>query len=160
MKFLIAFALMLLPMPGLACVCAGSPTVERAFRDSSAIFSGRLIAAEYRRGIKDQFAEMDNDWRKVNRQYEVLVYRFEVTRWYKGGDPETSEAIIVTERVRFDDGTESVSDCGLSFEKDISYLVYAYANEKKLSTGVCTRTKRMARAQADLTSLERLRKKE
>src|SRR3954467_10928482 len=113
MKFLIIFTLMLLPMPALACVCDGTATVESSYRDSSAIFSGRLIAAEYRKGIKNEFAEMDNEWRKLGRKYEVLVYRFEVTRWYKGGGSEKTEAVIVTQQVRFDDGTESVSDCGL-----------------------------------------------
>ena len=158
MKFALTIALLLLPMPALACVCAGDQTVQQAYKDSGAIFAGRMIAAEWRSGIKNEFAEMDNEWRKTNRKYEVLVYRFEVTRWYKG-DNGSTEATLVTEQVKFDDGTESVSDCGLAFKENEDYLIYAYDDKGELGTGVCSRTKRRSRASADLNVLERLSKR-
>jgi len=157
MKLALTLVVILLPMPVFACLCAGTQTVNQAYKQSAAIFAGRMIAEEYRKGIKDEFAEQDNQWRGKNRQYEVLVYRFEVTRWYKG-DNGTREAVLVTERVRFDDGTESVSDCGLGFTTDIDYLIYAYSYKDNLGTGVCSPTKRLARAQADLVALEKLLK--
>lgn len=156
--FLLTF-LVLVPGPALACVCAGTETVGQAYRDSAAVFTGRLIAAEYRKGIKSQFAEIDAEFRGKTREYETLVYRFEVTRWYKG-DNSTKEVVIVTEHLRFlDDGTESVSDCELGFEKNIDYLIYAYGDKDGLGTGVCSRTKRVARAKPDLTVLEKLRRR-
>ena len=157
MKFLLSLALLLLPMPALACVCAGTQTVRKAYDQSCAIFAGRMIAAEYRKGIKNEFAEMDNEWRGEKREYEVLVYRFEVTRRYKGGNV-SSEALLVTDEVRFDDGTSSASDCGLGFNENEEYLVYAYGDKYKIGTGVCSRTKRLSRGQADITALEMLRK--
>ena len=105
---------------------AGTKTVQQAFKESTAIFAGRMIAEEYRRGIKNEFAEMDVESRGKNREYEVLVYRFAVTRWYKG-DSSTREAILVTDNVRYlDYGTESIPDCGLGFKANEDYLIYAY----------------------------------
>ena len=160
MKYLLYLVLILLPAPVLACVCDTSLTVQTAYRESAAIFAGRLIAAEYRKGIKNEFAEMDAEWRAKKREYEVLVYRFEVTRWYKGGPPTSREAVLVTDNVRFlDDGTESISDCGLGFEKGIDYLIYAYGDEKEISTNACSFTKRLSRARPDIAILEKLRKR-
>jgi hypothetical protein len=148
---------MLLPAPVFACVCAGTETVSQAYKDSAAVFTGRLIAAEYRKGIKSQFAEIDAEFRGKTREYETLVYRFQVTRWYKG-DNSTKEAVIVTEHLRFlDDRTETISDCELGFEKNIDYLIYAYGDKDGLGTGVCSRTKRITRAKPELTQLEKLR---
>ena len=157
MKFLLSLALLLSPMPALACVCACTQTVQKAYSESYAIFAGRMIAAEYRKGIKNEFAEMDNEWRGKKREYEVLVYRFEVARWYKG-DNGSSEAVLVSEVVKFDDGTESVSDCGLGFKEDEEYLIYAYGDKDEIGTGVCSRTKRLSRSQPDITVLEKLSK--
>ena len=159
MKTIIFTVLLLLPAPAIACVCAGTQTVATAYKESAAVFSGRLIAAEYRKGIKSEFARMEAEFRGKAREYETQVYRFEVTKWYKG-DRSTKEAVIVTEHLRFlDDGTESVSDCGLGFEKNVDYLIYAYGDRDRLETGVCSRTKRIARARADLTALEKLRRR-
>jgi hypothetical protein len=159
-KYLLYLVLILLPVPALGCVCDTSVTVQTAFRESAAIFSGRLIAAEYRKGIKNEFAEMDAEWRGKKREYEVLVYRFEVTRWYKSDGNASREVVLVTDNVRFlDDGTESISDCGLGFEKDVDYLIYAYGDEKEISTNACSLTKRLARARADIAILEKLRKR-
>src|ERR1051325_7036967 len=109
MKFLLIFAVLLLPISAAACVCAGTQTVQEAYRESTAVFAGRLIAAEYRRGIKNEFAEMDAESQGKKSEYEVLVYRFQVPRWYKG-ENSTSEAVLVTDNVRYlDDGTESIS---------------------------------------------------
>jgi hypothetical protein len=47
MKFIIAFALLQLPLPAFGCLCLGNQTVERAYRESTAVFAGRLIVAEY-----------------------------------------------------------------------------------------------------------------
>ena len=160
MKFLFAFALVLFPVSVLACVCDGDQTVKQAYKESTAVFAGRFIAEEYRTGIKDQFAEMEAESSGKKREYEVLVYRFVVTRWYKG-DNNTSEAILVTDRVRYlDDRSEVVSDCGLGFKTSESYLVYAYGEPDDLSTNACSLTKRLARARADLDVLERLRKRD
>ena len=160
MKFLFAFALLLFPVSTFACVCDLDKTVKQAYKESTAVFAGRFIAEEFRTGIKNQFAEMEAESSGKKREYEVLVYRFVVTRWYKGGS-DTSESILVTDRVRYlDDRSEVVSDCGLGFKTSEAYLVYAYGEPDDLSTNACSLTNRLARARADLDVLERLRKRD
>jgi len=160
MRFLLLAVIILVPISVSACVCAGTQTVKQAFHESTAVFSGRVIAAEYRGGIKNEFAEMDAEYLGKKREYEVLVYTFEVIRWYKGGSYSTREVTIVTNDIRYlDDKTESVSDCDLAFNRSESYLIYAYGDKGELAAGLCSRTKRLARAKNDLIALETYRKK-
>jgi hypothetical protein len=150
----VCLAVLLLPSSAAACLCDTLATVERAFIESSAVFTGRYIGAEYRKGIKDELVEIAiaNDPKKS--EYEVLVYKFEVREWWKGGSK--SEAFLVTNHARFADGTEMISDCDVGFEKGKNYLIYAYGDEKEYGTGACTRTRRMKRAKADIAALKRL----
>jgi len=156
---LILTSLFLLPAAASACVCDKKATVEKAYAESAAIFAGKFIGSEYRRGLKSEFAEMDNEWRGKKREYEVLVHRFEVADWYKG-DNSTRQTILVTDEVRFlDDGSSTVSDCGLGYKEGESYLIYAYGDEKAYDSGACTRTARLTRSSADIAILKRLSQK-
>lgn len=160
MRSLVFVFLVFVPTSAFGCLCGGTQNVSQAYHESTAVFSGRVVAAEYRRGIKNEFAEMDAENSGKNREYEVLVYRFQVIRWYKGGDYSTREVTLVTNNLRYiDDKSESISDCDLGFIKSESYLVYAYGGRNELATGVCSRTKRLARAKNDLIALETYRKK-
>ena len=156
---LILTLLFLLPAAASACLCDTKATVEKAYAESAAIFAGKYIGSEYRKGLKSEFAEMDNEWRGKKRDYEVLVQRFEVAAWYKG-DNGIQEAVLITDEVRFlDDGSSTVSDCGLGYKEGESYLIYAYGDEKGYDSGACTRTARLSRASADIPILKRLRRK-
>ncbi len=77
--------------------------------------------------------------------------KFQVQKWWKGN--LSNEVILVTDQTRTSDGTTSVGDCGLGFEKGEPYLIYAYGKEKGLGTDACTRTKKLKRAKADLKQL-------
>jgi hypothetical protein len=47
-------------------------------------------------------------------------------------------------------------DCGYSFERGRSYVVYAYQDKDGLVASLCTRTAPLERAQADLAYLRKL----
>jgi hypothetical protein len=77
-------------------------------------------------------------------EYRRTVYTFDIKRNYKGlKDKRTIELV-----------TSQMTDCGVDFEKDKMYIVYAYKDHRKLhyrltdqktqpytTTHLCTRTK-------------------
>jgi hypothetical protein len=152
--FALCLAALLLPSAAEACVCDTPATVEKAFAETTAIFTGKYIGSEYRKGIKNEFAEMDAEAKGKPVEYEVLVHKFKVAHWWKGGTEE--EAILVSDHVRTTDGSEMISDCDLGFENGKSYLIYAYGEANELGSGACTRTKSLKRADADLRELRKL----
>src|SRR3982751_949475 len=81
-----------------ACVCGGTSSIDESFKEASAIFAGRFLRAEYRRGIKNKLyeihAEMDG---KQGEEYEVLVYVFEAKTWWKGAG--TQEVVLISDNV-------------------------------------------------------------
>jgi hypothetical protein len=139
--------------PAHACLCGGT-TVRKSFKEASAIFTGKFLRSEYRKGIKSQFEEMNAGYTGKKLDYEVLVYVFEADKWWKGAG--TREVVLISDETRRSDGTGSVSDCGLGFEKGVDYLIYAYGKGDDFGTGACTLTKRVARAQKDISLLGRL----
>jgi hypothetical protein len=141
----------LIPVPSaFACVCAGTSSVTEEFKDAAAVFSGKYVGSEYRKGIVNQFREMQqSEGQRI--EYEVLVLKFEVEEWWKGNLDK--EVILVTEQTRASDGTVSVSDCELGFEKGKRYLVYAFGEGNELGASACSRTKSLRKAKADLKEL-------
>jgi hypothetical protein len=150
--FLPLFILLVAPA-SFGCICAGT-TVQKSFKEASAILSGKYIRSEYRKGIKSEFEEKQAEFTGKKQDYEVLVYIFEADLWWKG--PGTREVVLITDQTRRSDGTESVSDCGLGFRPDIKYLIYAYGEGDDFGTGFCTLTKQMAKAANDLRILTKL----
>jgi hypothetical protein len=134
-----------------ACLCDGTPTVAEELKEATAIFSGKYVGGEYRKGIVNQFREMQGEVDGKKVEYEVLVLKFQVQRWWKRN--LSNEVILVTDQTRASDGTTSVGDCGLGFEKGEPYLIYAYGKENELGTDACTRTKKLKRAKEDLKQL-------
>lgn len=158
MKRLVAFSLAALfaalcAPAAFACSCMPASPVAKARREAAAVFSGRFVGAEYRKGIVNELAETIQEAEGVRQEYEVLVLRFEVEEWWKGGPAR--EVVIVTNGTRAADGTETVSMCDFQFEEGESYLVYAYESKSGLQTGYCTRTKNLKRAARDLKALGR-----
>jgi hypothetical protein len=149
-----AFLLLLFIAPTTyACLCEGT-TVEKSFKNASAIFTGKFIREEYRKGIKSEFEEMNAGWTGKKLDYEVMVYIFEADQWWKGAG--TREVVLITDYTRRSDGTESISDCGLGFKTHTKYLIYAYGEGDNFGTGQCTLTKRISRAAPDLKILNKL----
>jgi hypothetical protein len=135
----------------LACVCDGSDSVEAAFNKADSVFSGVFVSAEYRKGIVNQFQEMQAEAYGMKIDYQVLVLKFQVIHRWKGASAR--EVILVTSQTRAADGMESISDCDYVFEKGRKYLIYAYGKPDELATSACSRTAELKRARKDLRVL-------
>jgi hypothetical protein len=106
-------------------------SVEQAKEQASAIFEGRVTQ------IEDVPSPIDP-------QLMQRRVTFALVRVWK--DLESAETVSLTT-------SDSTASCGYPFEKDQSYLVYASKSEQGLSTGMCSRTRRMSDASEDLAAL-------
>lgn len=113
-----------------ACTCVGPRPVAESLAQASAVFSGKVL--EIRR-VKPDGQQM----------WDVEVVLAVNTSW-KGA-----------RRKRVSVFTHSQSAaCGYGFSRGRTYLMYAHAyGEGKLSTSICTRTKRLKDAREDLREL-------
>jgi hypothetical protein len=98
-------------------------TQER--RTAKAIFSGKVT----------RIAET------TDSKYIQITFKLEQS--WKGA--RTREKSLFQENV--------LTDCDFVFKVGEEYLVYAHGDSEKLSTNVCTRTKRLADAAADIKEL-------
>lgn len=130
------------PCPSARCVCAAdgpddAGAVLSARNDADAVFLGRVVRIERIRLPGDADAEF-GDWREAT---------FEVSRSWKGGNDART-------RVRT---PWHAALCGFPFERGGEYLIYArVADDGRLRTDACTRTRTRARAGEDLLHLEAL----
>lgn len=157
--FVLSASILSLSSNVAACVCDTPSTIPVAFKESAAVFKGRYVGGEFKKGIKDEMTELHLETMGQKSDYEMFVLKFEVDEWFKGQKGGEYTVELVTSNARLPDGTETVSDCGLGFEKAKSYLVYAYSDkEGNLSSGACTRTKSVARAGTEMRELRKLAK--
>ena len=121
----LAGALCALPSVAVACSCAPPPAPKIALENSAAVFVGRVTAVK-------------------NSQFNNK-FQFSVSKQWKGIDGKTASIVSAT----------NSAACGIVFDKDRDYLVYAYKIEgdDQLRTNLCTRTKRVADAADDLAEL-------
>lgn len=138
------------PTSIFACVC-DTTTFSEEFKEASAIFSARYIGAEYRKGIVSESVELHLSVSGEKKNYETLVLKFEVEKWWKGDLKK--EVVLVTDVARFSDGSGLISDCEIAFQKGERYLIYAFGEKDKLQTGACSRTARLRKAKNDLRLL-------
>jgi hypothetical protein len=117
-----------------ACSCAQAPTLAEESRTSDAVFSGEVLDIE-----ENELAPGPGP--------PLGRVTFDVREAWKG---VSEESIVV-----YGQGNEV--SCGIDFEKDRSYLVYAYRSSDgpgdHLETGFCNATKPLAEAEADLLML-------
>lgn len=111
--------------PAYACSCAAAPSALEALAQASATFSGRVIDIDAPAG------------------YEPLRVRFDVETVWKG--PVQQEIEVRTAR--------DSAGCGFVFERDVSYLVYAYEADGALVTTLCSRSAPLDQASQDLEAL-------
>lgn len=128
--------------PTLTSRCIERGSVAEEVDKSTAMFSGKAIAEEYRRLESDGVGE-------------VLVVRIKVERVWKG---EIGDTVVMYTRML--KGQTSVRDEDFNFKVGESYLVYAYGSLAKLKTNGCTRTKLLKNAEEDLQALGEGRKVE
>lgn len=112
-----------------ACSCAPPESPSAELGRASAVFSGRVVQV---RGRKDG-----------GRAPGMVEAVFEVSRVWKGG--AGGQVSVYT-------NSDSAA-CGYAFEAGRSYLVYAYGGGGRFTTGICSRTKRLEDAGADLDAL-------
>ncbi len=158
-KIVISFVICLLlsATKVFACGCPSSSSesvsdkVKYAIKQSTMIFAGKVVGFEYRKGIPNQYMESRKKDSGKNIEYETLIVKFQVERWWKG--EATTEVFLVTDKTKNSDGTGSGSSCDYHFEEGESYLVYAYGKENELRTNSCSRTQLLNRAGENLKIL-------
>lgn len=121
-----------------ACKCSQA-TPEQSFERSRAVFSGRVVDV-----VEPSPAE-----RRSPRSDEApnflsgVKVTFEVSEVWKGNN---KQRLVVST-------SDSSASCGYSFQEGEEYLVYASGEEAKLQTGLCSGTKPLSNARADLAVL-------
>lgn len=117
----------------LACSCASRLPCQ-AYGEASAVFVGTV------RDIRITTATHSNYGRSKR------VVRLSVDSAFRG--IKGSEVDVTTGM--------GGGDCGFEFVPAEQYLVYAYENEGRLSTGICSRTRSISKAAEDLNYLRGL----
>ena len=120
--------LWVIPHVASACSCMEPRPPTESLASAAAVFEGRAVA---RRGPDDAGG------------VDPIVYEFEVARRWKGE---------VGERVTIHTAASSAA-CGRRYEIDEAYLLYAYEAGGVLRDSICSRTRRIIEADADLEAL-------
>ncbi|HET8783365.1 MAG TPA: hypothetical protein VFM63_13155 [Pyrinomonadaceae bacterium] len=138
MKFLLSVALVLFAFAAsaVACSCAGPGQPCEAYGDAAAVFVGTVTFASSIK-VKEAGYEFTN-----------RLIRLHVDRALRNVD--TSDVEVVT-------GLGD-ADCGFGFRLGGQYLVYAYSHDGRLQTSICTRTRPLSDAAADLEYINGLSK--
>jgi hypothetical protein len=123
-----AFCLLAFVSQAVACQCAGAKRPCEAYGDASAVFVGTVTFA-----TTTTIKEADYEFTK--RLIRLHVER--PIRNIQAGDVEVLTGL-------------GDSDCGFGFRLGGQYLVYAYGEGGKLATSICTRTRLLSKATADL----------
>src|SRR5688572_23533652 len=128
------------PANATACPCAYSKPCD-AFAEASAVFIGQVMEGSEK--VKRE------DKTDGSASYVAGLVRFTVEEAFKGRVGAEVSISVLT-------GLEY--SCGplYGLVQGQKYVVYAYGDLAKLSTGVCTRTSRLANATEDLQFLRNL----
>lgn len=133
----------------LACLCANL-SAEEAIKKSTAVFSGKVVGFEYRKGIPNEFRDSQARETGEKVDYETKVVKIQVEQWWKGNIPK--EVIMITNNTRTET-SGSFGGCDFNFKEGETYLIYATSDDTGLRTNACTRTRKIADAEEDLDTL-------
>jgi hypothetical protein len=115
---------------GLACTCVPSKGPTEELELAAAVFSGKVVEIRRHKRSEDIFARVE------------VVLRVE--RVWKGVGGATVSVFTASHS----------ATCGYGFKGGRTYLVYAHKDaEGRLSTGICSRTRRLKDAGQDLKEL-------
>ena len=109
--------------PAYACSCVAPRPPLEARNEAQAVFSGTVSS--------------------VQSDASGLLVTFDMDEIWKG--PEGAQLTLAT--------SGSSASCGYEFAQGERYLVYGFAQEGRLNTGLCTRTATLASAAEDLAAL-------
>lgn len=119
------------PQEAHACSCAAAPSVQEALQRSAAVFSGKVIRIEDKRGV-------------IRSSAEPVAVTFAVANVWKG---ELRKEMTIRTAL-------SEASCGYGFEQNQEYIVYAAPDANgNLQTNLCSRTKPIRVAADDLAGL-------
>ena len=124
------------------CNCEATSPINEALAEADAVFAGPIVAT---RVLPDSYRMTDDSTGAVD-ELEVTV---EVTRWWKGAG--TPQAVVRT--------IYECCLCGYPFEKDQSYLIYAWEDREtpgRYRTRLCLRTKPLDEAREEMDHLTTL----
>jgi hypothetical protein len=138
-KYLLFAALivfLVVPTEIIACSCADSESPCEAYGGASAVFTGIVTGGSIIL-IKDG-----------DDEYQQLKVSFVIEENFRGVEGAQTEVITGL----------GGGDCGFHFERGERYLVYAHRIEqdKRLYTGICSRTRSLSEAGEDLKYLRGL----
>lgn len=139
---------------GCSCVDMGEPVNDKivnAYNYASVIFTGKVVALEYQKGISNARQEEFLRSRGRPLDFETQVVKFEVQGWWKTELPPIF--YLATDTTKNSDGTASSSSCDYGFEIGRSYMVYASGKGRETRNIACSRTAPLSRAQDDLNLL-------
>ena len=122
--------------------CPPGRSVKAEFDKAAMVFLGKVVAEEERK-LPNHTGPKILD--------TAQVYRFQVERWWKGGEKEQVEIHVV--KMRMPNGTYTFGPEQIHFQMGESYLVYGFANDGLIFASGCTRTRHIKHAQEDLQKL-------
>ncbi|HET8782694.1 MAG TPA: hypothetical protein VFM63_09760 [Pyrinomonadaceae bacterium] len=124
----------------VACSCAEPRSPCNYYGGTAAIFVGRAVGAAEQRSVVDENGNKTT--------YDVGTIRFLVLENFKGASGY---------EVEINSGTGG-GDCGYWFQRNETYLVYAFLlpDGKSFYTHICTRTRPLSAAKEDLEYLRSL----
>jgi hypothetical protein len=132
-----------------ACMCANLSPKE-AIENSTTVFSGKVVGFEYRKGIPNENMDLLAREKGEKVEYETMVVKIQVERWWKGN--VSSEVFLITNTVRTANSA-SMPGCDFNFKEGETYLIYAMGEKDELKTNACMRTRKLAAAEEDLSAL-------
>ena len=121
-----------------ACKCIPT-TPEQGLERAGAVFSGRVVDVVEQSPAERRSPRSNEDPNFLNG----VKVTFEVSEVWKGN---SERRLVVTT-------SDSSASCGYSFQEGQEYLVYASEEDAQLKTGLCSGTKRLSDARADLAVL-------
>ena len=129
MKRFIFLSFLLLVFSGESngCSCAGTQLPCESYWQASAVFLGTVTSSK---DINPKRGDLD---------FYGRVFHFTIDKSFRG--VQGTEVEIMT--------GNGGGDCGYGFEIGRQYLVYAYRDENRLVTGICSRTRPTSHAEAD-----------
>lgn len=122
--------------------CAPRRSVKAEFDKATMIFLGKVIAEEERKLPNHTGPQIFDT---------AQVYRFQVERWWKGGEKEQAEIHVV--KMRLPGGKYVFGPEQIYFQLGESYLVYGFVDDGLHFASGCTRTRHVKHAQEDLQKL-------
>ena len=135
----------------LACSCGGFPS-NKSFHErvtdhvttKTAVFTGKVIGFDYRKGIRNEFTDSQRDSLVQPIDYETKLVKVEVHRWWRSQMQPL--IFLVTDTTKNSDGSTSVSGCDYNFKVGETYLVFASGAIDALKTDQCSWTSPIIRA--------------